>query len=116
MLMHFIASQSRQSCWQRSLHVTRSAACDTRKPTQKEPFHHRTTFNSRRGREIVQIRFVRACEILSKSSDVLESAFPISYDFKVDFVERQRKHPDRNAAPIISDSANFLCVFQRMLI
>lgn len=65
---------------------------------------------------MVQIRSERAREILSESSDVSERASPVPYYFKVDFAERRRSRADRKAAPIISDSANFLCVFQRMLI
>lgn len=37
MLMHFIASQSRQSRWQHGLHVTWTAANEAQEQRQKEP-------------------------------------------------------------------------------
>ena len=42
-------------------------------------------------------------------SDVLrKDTSPASYYFKAGFVKWQSKHPERNAAAIISESANFL--------
>ena len=59
----------------------------------------------------MQIRLDGVCAISGRDVRgwrVAKNASPASYYQKAGFVKWQHKHPERNAAAIISESANFL--------
>lgn len=124
MLMHCIAWQSRQSCWQRSLRGCHVIS-DRWRGNKSSRRLHDWTLPPHPPDQQLAILWNCANQIKPGVRDpiaVLGRAFSHSYYFKVDFVEWWSKPPPphppatERQPPIISDSANFLCVFQRMLI